>query len=101
VSDSPDQTAVDEARKSAERYERWRDAYDEGTGRPIDQAQEEVITLSAEVTRLREVGFGHVDRAARIEAERDRYKKALEHIKSADCWNSRVTAQDALKGGAS
>lgn len=52
--------------------------------------------LKAALADVRAAEAEAVCRIATISAERDRYRKALEHIDTADCWNSRVTARDAL-----
>ena len=55
MNEDNDPTAVNDVLKSAERYALWRQRYDEAAlgSREIDRAQEECITLAAEVRRLR------------------------------------------------
>lgn len=87
MSKERDPIAIDESLGSAKRYATWLEAYDTGRGRPIDQAQEEVITLAAEVDRLREELSAnsipaavenlhkHRVRNAEFEAELKRYRE--------------------------
>ena len=57
MNEDNDPTAVNDVLKSAERYALWRQRYDEAAlgSREIDRAQEECITLAAEVRRLHEL----------------------------------------------
>lgn len=69
----------------------------------MDDTEREVRRLRDVERALRENAAQQGAYVAGVCAERQaaldevrRLRKALEHIASADCWNSRITARDAL-----